>query len=326
MNYPSDFEPSNFLPRPRRRFRFFSSVETEGGHATGAEAISLDGSEAASRAHPALVLSRQPNLLWSLALLGIWFVLLVVVAVPVIAIGSALHLLPRLAQLQSNIFPKTSILIEALSYALALSIAVPLFTRAWQRPFTAGIHWAAGVARAHAARLLALGIAISVTAQLIESHLTLPKKIPMDAFFRTPMDVLIVAGFGTIIAPVAEEIFFRGFLLPGFAIAWDWLRLPHTPEARLQWQTTDTLSRAGLIFSGVLTSLLFAVLHAAQLGFAWNAVAVLWFVGGVLTAVRIRLKSVAASTLVHMAYNGFIFAVVIIATGGLRHLERLSQH
>ena len=301
MNYESEFDASRFLPESRP----VPALPEQDGHT---------------------IFPRQPHLGYSAALLGLWALLLVVVAVPVVAAGSALHLLPRLAELQSHIFPKTSILIEALSYGLALAIAAPVFSRAWQRPFFQAISWSADVARAYAGRLVLTGIGVSVAAQLLESRMTLPKKMPMDAFFRTPFDVLIVAAFGTLIAPLAEEIFFRGFLLPGVAIAWDWLTLPKTEEARLRWQTTDTLSRNGLVVSGVLTSLLFAVLHAAQLGFAWNAVGVLWLVGGVLTVVRIRLRSLAASTLVHMTYNGFIFAVVLIATGGLRHMEQLTQH
>jgi hypothetical protein len=34
---------------------------------------------------------------------------------------------------------------------------------------------------------------------------------------------------------------------------------------------------------------------------------------------------VAASTLVHAAYNSFIFIVMIFSTGGYRHLERLTH-
>ena len=58
-------------------------------------------------------------------------------------------------------------------------------------------------------------------------------------------------------------------------------------------------------------------MHAAQLGFAWNAVGVLWLVGGLLTVVRIRLDSVAASTIVHAVYNGFIFAPAVLCDGRL---------
>jgi len=44
-----------------------------------------------------------------------------------------------------------------------------------------------------------------------------------------------------------------------------------------------------------------------------------------LTLVRVKTGSVAASVLVHGAYNGFVFLVVIIQTGGYRHLERMMK-
>lgn len=312
MNYPSEFDPADYLPPARP-----VGVAPPAGMESSAGMV--------PDAQLARVQPRQPNLLYTLLLVVLWFVWLLLVGIVTVAVGTAAHLLPGIAQMRTHVFPKTSIFIEALAYLLTFATAAPLFAHLWRRPFSRGIQWASEVARAYALRLVALGIALSVIAQLIESHLTLPNKMPMDAFFRTPADVLIVAGFGTLIAPIAEEIFFRGFLLPGVAIAWDWMTLPRTDEARLRWQSTETLSRNGIIAGGVLSSFLFAVLHAAQLGFAWNAVGVLWLVGGALTVVRIRLNSVAASSLVHMAYNGFIFAVLLVATGGLQHLDRLAR-
>jgi hypothetical protein len=41
------------------------------------------------------------------------------------------------------------------------------------------------------------------------------------------------------------------------------------------------------------------------------------------SAIRIVTRSVAASTLTHIAYNGLIFIEVIIATHGFHHLDKL---
>ncbi len=43
------------------------------------------------------------------------------------------------------------------------------------------------------------------------------------------------------------------------------------------------------------------------------------------TAVRIRLRSVLASTLVHASYNFAVFFTAFIATGGYRHLDKFSR-
>jgi len=41
--------------------------------------------------------------------------------------------------------------------------------------------------------------------------------------------------------------------------------------------------------------------------------------------VRARKNSVAASLLIHMAYNGTITVAMFAATDGFRHLEKLSS-
>jgi membrane protease YdiL (CAAX protease family) len=67
------------------------------------------------------------------------------------------------------------------------------------------------------------------------------------------------------------------------------------------------------------------MMHASQIGHAWGAVAMLFCVSVVLCEVRLRLRSVAASTLVHMSYNSALFVAMIVATGGYRHFDKLPR-
>lgn len=69
----------------------------------------------------------------------------------------------------------------------------------------------------------------------------------------------------------------------------------------------------------VVTGLLFGMLHAAQLGWAWAAVLILVLVGVVLTWVRAATGSLMASWLFHYAYNGTLFAAQWYVTQGFRH-------
>ena len=48
-------------------------------------------------------------------------------------------------------------------------------------------------------------------------------------------------------------------------------------------------------------------------------------VGFALTLVRARYQSVAASTLVHMAYNATLFGVILLTTGGFRHMDAFAR-
>ncbi len=80
--------------------------------------------------------------------------------------------------------------------------------------------------------------------------------------------------------------------------------------------------RAELLAIG-FTGLLFGLMHAAQLGWAWAAVLIMVLVGIVLTAVRAATGSLTASWLFHCAYNGTLFAAQYVATRGFHNFSGL---
>ena len=214
---------------------------------------------------------------------------------------------------------------EALSYLATLALSWFIFPILWKRPFAEGIQANLDAARRNALRLIPIGIVLSISVQAISSLATMPKDIPMDDFFRTLSDVWLVTAFGTLVAPLFEEVLFRGFLIPAFAIAYDWLSLPRTPAAREAWHATNKLTPPALVFSAVLSSILFTALHGQQTGFAWPVLILLFCVSLVLSYVRIRLRSVMASTLIHVSYNATIFLFAFVATGGYRHLDKITH-
>jgi membrane protease YdiL (CAAX protease family) len=221
--------------------------------------------------------------------------------------------------------PKLQIATLAATYLASLAAAWLFYPAVWRRGFLDGIEWNWAVARRQAGKLMALGFLLGMMVQAITYFITPAKTLPIDEFFATPLDAWLITVFGTIVAPVFEEICFRGFLVPGFAIAYDWLRLPRTEEARARWQSTTAVTPAALVFSAVLTSVCFAMLHAEQVAHIRAALAVLFAVSLVLTYVRVKMGSVAASAMVHGAYNFLVFLMVMIATGGYRHLERMTR-
>jgi hypothetical protein len=145
------------------------------------------------------------------------------------------------------------------------------------------------------------GVLLSFGLQLFAHLLPIPKNLPVDTFFRTPTEAWALAVFGITLAPLMEELFFRGFLYPVLA------------------------RRLGIAASVFLTALGFSLLHASQLGRAWAPVLVIFLVGVALTLVRAITKSVAAGVLMHAAYNFTIFVLMFIYTDEFRHLEKLSQ-
>jgi membrane protease YdiL (CAAX protease family) len=54
-------------------------------------------------------------------------------------------------------------------------------------------------------------------------------------------------------------------------------------------------------------------------------VLVVFLVGLTLTITRALTKSVAASLLIHIAYNATLSVLIFIVSDGFRHLEKLNQ-
>ena len=211
------------------------------------------------------------------------------------------HLFGRETLKQIALQPRFTIPVMALSYGIIVGIALLLFPRAWNRPFAEGVCWNVSTAIHNAGKLILAGAVLAAIIQLASNYLPVPKELPVDAFFRTPLDAWLVAIFGTFVAPAFEELAFRGFLYP----------------ALRRW--------TGMIIAAVLTSIPFALLHAQQLAHAASPLAMVFIVSLVLTAVRQRTGSVAASALVHATYNLSIFLVVFSASNGFTHLERLKN-
>lgn len=147
--------------------------------------------------------------------------------------------------------------------------------------------------------LAGMGLEISLLPFLY--ILPMPHNLPIDEFFKTAHDAYVLSAFGVLVAPLFEELFFRGFLYPVLA------------------------RRLGVGLSTVLTALAFAGIHTSQLKYSWGPVLIIFLVGLALTAVRAVKKSVACTVLMHMAYNGTIFVVTYISTDGFRHMERLNR-
>ncbi len=221
---------------------------------------------------------------------------------------------------------RLAVFAQMLTYIAALIASNYVFAAFWDRPFLTGIRWNPAAARPV---LIAIGLALGFAVQGISTFLPVPKDLPVDAIFRSPGLIWVLVLFGTLLAPLCEEILYRGFLLPALAIAIDYMQLPRAqpPEqalATLQtWRFSDHFSTPALIISSIITSLLFGLMHGAQLGFSWPSVAMLAVVSLVLCYIRIRTNSVAASTLVHGAYNLSVFISLFITTGAFHHLDRV---
>jgi membrane protease YdiL (CAAX protease family) len=214
---------------------------------------------------------------------------------------------------------------QAVLYLAAFVPSYFLFPLFWQKSFFAGIHWRARTALHRSWLLGVIAVGCFGLAMLDEVLLPGPEHAPIEDLFRTPGAAWTMFFFGITLAPFFEEVAFRGFLLPSFATAWDWIVEKSTGKAALpldenghpQWSLT------AMMVAAVPTSLLFELIHADQQGHSLGPFLQVLAVSLILCAVRLKLRSVAASTLVHAAYNLLIFSTMLISSGGFRHLDKM---
>ena len=216
---------------------------------------------------------------------------------------------------------RLSIPTQAFVYLLIGFVTVAVFTVLWQRPFAEGIHWNAAIARQRFSWLFMLGIGIGVGITFLQAYLPIPmpQNPPiLQDMVHSSLGAWLMLFFGVSIAPLMEELAFRGFLLPGLIHGFRWLM-------RHQILSAEAFSWLTVPLSILLTTIPFALLHAEQVSRAWGPLLLIGLVSVALCVVRLRLNSLAASTVVHAAYNFTLFAGLLLQTEGFRHLERLNS-
>jgi membrane protease YdiL (CAAX protease family) len=206
------------------------------------------------------------------------------------------HLLyPRVSL--KDLGPLLTILAQVSAYILVGIYMVLMVEGKYKVPFWRAIRW--NWPQGAAWKLLGLGV-LTVSLDFLSHYLPMPKNTPFDAFFNRPRDAYLTVIFAVSLAPLMEEVFFRGFLYPLLA------------------------RRMGVMWGVLLTALPFGLIHYVTYQ-AWSPVIVVTMVGLVFTVVRVATKSVAASFLVHAGYNSTLMLIAALATNGFRHMERTGM-
>ena len=211
-------------------------------------------------------------------------------------VGARILFYPKISIADLAQRPILALIGEFLSYIAVALYMIMLVEGKYHVRFWQAIHWNWRSRRTFA--LLGLGV-LTVSLDLLSRFLPMPKSTPFDQFFAHPSDAYLMAVFAVTFGPFMEELFFRGFLYPVLA------------------------RRMGVVAAVCLTALPFGLMHYLQYR-SWAAVLVITLVGVVLTVVRAVTKSVAASYLVHVGYNGTLMLLAAAATDGFRHMEKAA--
>jgi uncharacterized protein len=250
---------------------------------------------------PAIPLKPPPieNPVWS----G-WDVLLIAVltfvATIILQLGLSLVMwrwYPRQTWIEVAQKPILLIVSQFLVYAVVAACMVMLIQGKYHAPFWRTIAWNWPQS---AWMYLGFGAVTLIALGLLQNLLPMPKDTPFEHLFDRPRDAYLLAIIAVTFAPLLEELFFRGFLYPVVARRW------------------------GAGWGVFLAALPFALLHMQQYGYAWGVVLVIFIVGVVCGIVRVVTRSVGASFLVHVGYNGIQMIAALVYTHGFRHMEKAA--
>jgi len=233
---------------------------------------------------------------WDVLLLAVLTLALSLFIVPLlIVLAAQVVAYPHESWMEVARKPALALLSEFVSYIVVAVYMIMLVQGKYHQRFWPAIRWNWGSTRWW---MLGVGM-LTVLIDVLGRFLPMPKTSPFDEFFSRPRDAYLIAIFAVTVGPLMEELFFRGFFYPVLA------------------------RKTSVAWAVVLTAVPFGLLHYVQYR-SWGAVLLITLVGVVLGTVRAVTKSVAASFLVHVGYNGTLMVLAAVATDGFRHMEKAA--
>jgi membrane protease YdiL (CAAX protease family) len=137
--------------------------------------------------------------------------------------------------------------------------------------------------------LVILGPTLAISGLLVSTLLP-SGPTPLEKFLTSRNAIVLFAVFGVAVAPLMEEIIFRGFL---FKALWE-------------------IGGSRLAVPG--SAVLFAAPHFPQLAGNWGAVVLIFIVGFILSVIRHRSNSIIPTFIVHTSYNATLFVLFLVGT------------
>jgi membrane protease YdiL (CAAX protease family) len=214
---------------------------------------------------------------------------------------------------------------EGIFYFLTFAGCLGIFPILWHKGLLEGLHWQGSTAFRRSGYLVSAAVACFLLALVNGMLMPGPVDAPIDRIFRTPGAAWMLFAFGVTLAPFFEEIAFRGFLLPALCTSFDWISEKASDESArpLDEDGHPQWSMPAMVVASILTSVLFAFMHADQTAYSLGPFLLLICVSLVLCWARLSTRSLAASVLVHACYNFLLFTLMFFGTGGFRHLDKI---
>ncbi len=181
------------------------------------------------------------------------------------------------------------VLLQGVMNALQVGFIAFLVKVVHRQSFIGTIHWFKDH-RFSTGFLIALGATLAVSVLIVSSFFPSDTPPPIERLLSSATAMWVFALFGIGVAPLFEEIMFRGFL----------------------FKVLSDIGGPGAAVS--VTAALFALLHIPQLWGSWAGVVLIFVVGCVLSLVRQRSNSLIPSFIIHTSYNAMLFGVFALGT------------
>ena len=221
---------------------------------------------------------------WSYLDLALVLGLLIVSVIIILLIVGVFALAyPNLKHDQSPLLLPTQFALYAFLY---LSFRL-VFGLKYDKPVFASLGWC----RSKFNLLLALagGVLLAFLVSALAALLHTPQvPSPVESLMKSPVLLTLFGIVAVTIAPLFEELLFRGFIQP-------------------------LLSQTFGVAAGILlTAVIFGALHAPEYSWAWQYALAVSLVGAALGWVRFTSNSIIPSTVMHGAYNAvFVIALAV---------------
>lgn len=174
-------------------------------------------------------------------------------------------------------------------YLLLLGALYALIAGRYHQPFWRSLGWIFPTRGAVLCILTGPFLAIALAA--LSAILRAPDEPVIQNLMTDRLSLVAVVVFGSLLAPIFEELVFRGFIFPLLA---------------------RSLGPWASIF---LTALAFALLHGSQFHWAWQSILIIGLAGITFGLARYKTGSTTAATAIHVGYNSTLFAVFLVQRG-----------
>lgn len=221
---------------------------------------------------------RVPFWTWQDALmfLGLGIPCLIIATLAMRGIASLLHL--------PTDTPAVLVSAQAIGYIGLFAVLAGILRLGYDAPFWRSLGWVPS--RLPAASALILGSMLSIAIAILGGLMHVQQKdSEMQKLLGEPGGAVALAVFAVTLAPLAEELCFRGFFQPLFVRA------------------------AGAIAGILITGTLFGMLHFQEYGNSWGSAALVSLAGIVFGVIRYLSGSTQSAVLAHVGYNGTLFAL-----------------